>query len=125
MKYSWVLLVLMIFCVSGCDEDAVLKVDEIAADVNTVTTAGEKIIDGPVGYLLPPQVVTIIKVAGAAAVALAGAWLDFRRRTYKTALSEVVKGCEKIPHTEDFKTAQSTVQSTGTKKLVAAIRAVI
>lgn len=74
-----VVLAAMLFgVIGGCNEEQLLRVDKIVADVNTAGQGVAAIPDGPAGALIPVDVRFIMELLGIGAAAAYGIWQKIR-----------------------------------------------
>ncbi len=119
MRYFVILLVMCLALFAGCTEEQQQQVDEVAEIAQGVTEKGEAIVNSPVGDMIPPGYKFWIVTGGFLLNGLTMAWTDYRRRVWKTGLSEVVIGNEREgAKGTNFKTAQASAQSAKTEILV-------
>ncbi|MBW8035862.1 MAG: hypothetical protein FVQ79_09580 [Planctomycetes bacterium] len=129
MKMEVKIIIISVFAFfAGCAPLDLSRVDQGAELAITATEQGEMVINSQLGVLIPPQIAVVLKLAGAAVVAAALSWQEFRRRTANTAITEIVRGVEDLKHAgqgDRVSNAMNAEQGDSTKKLVKLVRAAL
>ena len=89
----WI-IVIIVACFVGCNEEQLLQVDEFARDVNEVATGTRTILESPAGAMIPTE----LKIFGVLGIALASGlvntYQEWRNRNMKKTARAIVKGIE-------------------------------
>ena len=126
-KPGYLIVLTMMLFFGSCTPIELARVDQGSRLAIQAAEQGGQVLSSPIGLLIPPPITAGLKLAMAGLVAAAMGWQEFRRRTAKQGIAEIVKGVEVIKNDsgDGVKNAMDLTQSQPTKRLVAQARAAL